>query len=96
MKSSGITIPWIKDHALKGPDDFAPLIHIFNDLVIEPDHQGYLDWAAPVGEEGLAAVYATHRGLAHAPHNEGPGRSHPVLLPAQGIIPGKPWSWPKP
>lgn len=59
MKSSGITIPWIKKHALKGPADFAPLTHIFANLLIEPDHQGYLDWSAPLGQDGLDAVYAT-------------------------------------
>ena len=59
MRGSGITIPWIKEHALKGPADFGPLCHIFANLIIQPDHQGYLDWAAPVGEDGLTAVYAT-------------------------------------
>ncbi len=58
MRRSGVTIPWISEHALKGPEDFAPLKYIFENLVVEPVPELYREWAAPLGEQGYAVTYA--------------------------------------
>jgi len=58
MRRSGVSIPWINDHALKGQEHFAPLGYIFENLQVEPAPEGYTNWAASVGEDGLAAGYA--------------------------------------
>lgn len=58
MQRSGVSIPWINEHALKGENDFAPLGYIFENLKIESAPRGYIDWAASLGEDGICAAYA--------------------------------------
>ncbi len=58
MRRSGVTIPWINEHALKGPEDYAPLGYLFENLIVEPAPGDFASWAAPLGEDGYAACYA--------------------------------------
>jgi corrinoid protein of di/trimethylamine methyltransferase len=62
MRRSGVTIPWISDHALKGPQDYEPLAYIFENLVVEPVPELFHRWAAPLGEDGYAVAYALTAG----------------------------------
>ena len=62
MRSSGVTIPWISEHALKGPEAFEPLGYIFENLVVEPVPDLYRKWSDPLGEDGYAVVYALTAG----------------------------------
>ncbi|MFC1885914.1 cobalamin-dependent protein [Thermodesulfobacteriota bacterium] len=59
MQRSGVSIPWINHHALKGEKDFAPLGYIFENLKIEPWPEGFINWAAPLGNDGICAAYAS-------------------------------------
>ncbi len=58
MRQSGISIPWIKEHVLKGPKDYEPVGYIFEHLQVDPKPEGYLQWANSIGEDGLPVVYA--------------------------------------
>jgi len=62
MRRSGVTIPWISEHALKGPRDYQPLAYIFENLVVEPVPELFHRWAAPLGEDGYAVAYALTAG----------------------------------
>ena len=62
MRRSGVTIPWISEHALKGPQDYEPLGYIFENLVVEPVPEPFHQWAVPLGEDGYAAAYALTAG----------------------------------
>ncbi len=58
MPRSGVTLPWISEHALKGAEDYAPLRYLFENFIVEPAPQDFASWAAPLGEDGYAACYA--------------------------------------
>jgi corrinoid protein of di/trimethylamine methyltransferase len=62
MRRSGVTIPWISEHALKGPQDYEPLAYIFENLVVEPKPELFRQWVAPLGEDGYAVAYALTAG----------------------------------
>jgi methylmalonyl-CoA mutase cobalamin-binding domain/chain len=62
MRRSGVTIPWISEHALKGPEDYAPLGYIFENLKVEMRAEAYRQWAASLGDDGLAVAYALTAG----------------------------------
>ena len=40
MRTAGASLPWAEEHALKGPDDYRALAHIFSHLEVIPDEQG--------------------------------------------------------
>jgi corrinoid protein of di/trimethylamine methyltransferase len=62
MRRSGVTIPWIFEHALKGPKDYEPLAYIFENLAVEPAPELFRQWTAPLGEDGYAVAYALTAG----------------------------------
>lgn len=62
MRRSGVTLPWIDEHLLKGPEDYAPLAYIFENLQVEADPLSYKRWAASLGEGGLAVAYGLTAG----------------------------------
>ena len=62
MRRSGVTIPWIFEHALKGPEDYEPLGYIFENLTVKPVPELFREWASPLGEDGYATAYALTAG----------------------------------
>jgi corrinoid protein of di/trimethylamine methyltransferase len=62
MKKSGASISWVREHAIKGPDDYAVLAHIFGGLTIKPCYARYNKWRDDVGNDGIAV--AQHLGIA--------------------------------
>ncbi|RPJ41320.1 MAG: hypothetical protein EHM27_06365, partial [Deltaproteobacteria bacterium] len=62
MRRSGVTIPWISEHALKGPEDYPPLGYIFENLDVEMQAEAYRRWTASLGDDGLAVAYALTAG----------------------------------
>lgn len=54
MKDSGVSAPWIQEHAIKGPDDYRVLAHIFGNMTFAPDHERFVRWEEDIGEHGLA------------------------------------------
>jgi len=62
MKEAGASIAWVKEDAIKGPEDYKVLAHIFGNLKITPDYEGFKAWQAGIADDGVAVASAT--GLA--------------------------------
>lgn len=56
MLSSGVSVPWTIDHAIREPQDFEVVGHIMSNLRIEPRFDGYLARCQEVGERGLVVA----------------------------------------
>ena len=54
MKKSGASITWVKEPAIKGPEDYPVLAHIFGNLTLKPAYERFLKWKRSVGEDGVA------------------------------------------
>lgn len=57
MLDAGASDPWVAEHAIREPRDFAVVGHIFSHLRVEPQLEGYLACRREVGERGLAVGY---------------------------------------
>ena len=53
MKRGGASIPWIGEHLLKRPEDYAVLAHIFSNLEVVATPREHQRWHDRVGEEGV-------------------------------------------
>ncbi len=58
MRQSGASITWVKEHAIKGPDDYRVLAYIFGNMDFVPDYAEFTRWKESVGEDGVAATNA--------------------------------------
>jgi methylmalonyl-CoA mutase cobalamin-binding domain/chain len=54
MKDAGASAPWIQEHAIKGPEDYKVLAHIFAHMTFAPDYRRFSAWQTEIGEDGLA------------------------------------------
>jgi len=59
MRRAGVSLTHVEEYAFKGPQDYAPLGHIFEHAQVEENYPGYTQFAAGVGERGLAVGFAT-------------------------------------
>jgi corrinoid protein of di/trimethylamine methyltransferase len=57
MRTSGASISWVKEHAIKGPEDYKVLAHIFGNLKLKPAYQRYHTWRESIGDDGLAVAH---------------------------------------
>jgi hypothetical protein len=64
MLRNGISLPFVKDHAINSPADFEPVAHIFDHLAVIPTPEAYAGFHARVGERGIA--------VAHGPRGASP------------------------
>lgn len=55
MKQSGASIAWIQEHAIKSPEDYRVLAHIFGNMAFEPSYDRFMRWESGIGDDGLAA-----------------------------------------
>lgn len=62
MRKAGVSISWLTEHVIKGPDDYRIVGYIFKNMKVLPDYQNYLDLQERVGEKGFVAA----RGMAPA------------------------------
>ena len=58
MKEAGASIAWVKEDAIKGPEDYKVLAHIFGNLKITSDYEGFKVWQAGIGDDGDAVDVA--------------------------------------
>jgi len=58
MKQAGASISWTKEHAIKRPEDYKVLAHIFGNLKLTPAYAGFKDWQAGIGDDGVAVSTA--------------------------------------
>lgn len=54
MRKSGASITWVKNSAIKKPEDYRVLAHIFGNLKLKPAYERFLKWKSLVGEDGIA------------------------------------------
>ena len=59
MRRAGISISHVESYPFKTPADYAPLGHIFEHALVEPQHDGYLEFADHVGHRGIAVAWVT-------------------------------------
>ena len=62
MRLSGISEPFIKEHIIKGSDDYPAVGYIFENMRIEPAYDEFLRWSGYVSDNGLAVAYALTAG----------------------------------
>lgn len=58
MKQSGASITWVKEHAIKGPEDYKVLAYIYGNMDFVPDYDIFEQWKTTVGEDGVAVTNA--------------------------------------
>ncbi|MEW6358384.1 MAG: hypothetical protein AB1696_18770 [Planctomycetota bacterium] len=58
MRKAGITITHVAEYAFKGPADYAPLGFIFEHACVDTNYDGYLAFAEPIGDRGVAVAFA--------------------------------------
>ncbi len=56
MKTAGASISWVKEHAIKRPEDYKVLAHIFGNLTIKPAYERYNKFREAVGDDGIAVA----------------------------------------
>ncbi len=59
MRKAGITITHVEKHAFSGTDDYKALGFIFENARVEPNYDGYGEYAEQVGDRGLAAAFVS-------------------------------------
>ena len=59
MRRAGITITHVEEYAIKGPADYAAAGYLFENARVEPNYEGYRQFAEKVGHRGLAAGFAS-------------------------------------
>ena len=57
MRRAGASISWVKEHAIKGPEDYKVLAHIFGNLKIKPAYERYNAWRDYIGDDGIAVAH---------------------------------------
>ncbi len=62
MRKAGITITHISEHAIKSSKDYEALGYLFENARIEPNYEGYREYAELIGNRGLAAAFVSLAG----------------------------------
>lgn len=57
MKRSGITLPYIIEHAVKKKEDFKACAYIFENIHVKPSYEGYERFRDFVGDNGAAVAF---------------------------------------
>ena len=68
MKKAGASAGWIKEHAIKGPEDYAPLAHIFGNIKIKPAYERYNAWRRATGDDGVVVSWGAGLGCTSPMH----------------------------
>lgn len=58
MRKGGVSIAWIQERVLKGPEDYRAVGYIFENIEVVPDFEKYLRWKSNIGEDGIACAVA--------------------------------------
>ena len=68
MKKAGASISWVKEHAIKGPEDYKVLAHLFGKLTIKPAYERFETWRDFVGDDGIAVAQGLGIGCGSPMH----------------------------
>jgi hypothetical protein len=64
LRRAGSTIPFIKEHVIKRPEDYRVVGYLFENIELFSDDDGFLQWQDEAGENGYCASAAS---LASSP-----------------------------
>ena len=56
LKRAGSTIPFVKEHIIKRPDDYRIVGYLFENLELTPHYDDFIRWRDEVGEDGYCAA----------------------------------------
>jgi len=59
MRSSGASITWIEEHAIKKREDYRVVGYIFENLELTPNFDDFITWKDDIGEDGVAVTMAS-------------------------------------
>jgi hypothetical protein len=62
MRRAGVTITHVEEYAFKDERDYRSLAHLFRNLRVEPNHEGYREFSETVGERGIAVGFVSLAG----------------------------------
>ena len=62
MRRQGISLTHIEEYAFKSPRDYRSLGYIFENMQVEPNYQGYQEFADQVADRGLAVAFVSLAG----------------------------------
>lgn len=62
MRKAGITITHISEYAVKSDEDYAALSYLFENARVEPNYEGYREFAEGIGDRGIAAGFLSLAG----------------------------------
>jgi corrinoid protein of di/trimethylamine methyltransferase len=57
MRKAGASISWVKEHAIKGPEDYKVLAHVFGNMRLKPAYERYNKWRDTIGGDGIAVAH---------------------------------------
>lgn len=57
MKRSGVSLPWIDEHLIKGLEDYRVAARLFEGVDLVPHFEDFRLWQERVGEDGLCATW---------------------------------------
>jgi len=59
MRRAGVSLTHVEQYAFKGPQDYEPLGYIFERARVQENYSGYAEFAAGIGERGLAVGFGS-------------------------------------
>lgn len=59
MRNAGISLAHTVEHAVKSPDDFNAVAHLFENAEVEPNAEGFSEFDRQTGEAGLAIGFVS-------------------------------------
>jgi hypothetical protein len=59
MKNSGVSLSWIAEHVIKGPEDYKVVGYIFRNMKLLPAYESFLSYQEHAGDKGFAAAWAS-------------------------------------
>lgn len=68
MSKSGASISWVKEHAIKGREDYRVMAYLFGNLTLKPAYERYQKWRDSVGDDGLAIAQGLGIGCTSPMH----------------------------
>jgi hypothetical protein len=62
MRRAGISVTHISEYAIKSTKDYEAIQYIFDHARVEPNYDGYRDFADRIGDRGIACAYLSLAG----------------------------------
>lgn len=57
MLSAGTTESWVKEHAVKSPDDYRAVAYLYEHIQVVPAYDDFIQWRDAIGDDGLPVAF---------------------------------------